>query len=137
MGANGAVGLRWAPIYGKLSLMGELAVHFQLYAWLGVGAAQLHRESLVYCLGRSGATCQSFVTEDRVSVIGPGALGLRFFLADHHAIKVEVRDYSYPDRYLENIVLADALANRPTGDPARNPGLTNLVQLDMGYSFVF
>ncbi len=37
MGVNGSIGARWQPIYGKINLIAELPVHFQLYLWAGGG----------------------------------------------------------------------------------------------------
>ena len=38
MRGNLVGGLRWAPIYGKISLLAELPVHFQAYVSAGAGA---------------------------------------------------------------------------------------------------
>ena len=40
---------RIAPIYGKINLASELAVHFQVYALAGAGAAAFKHESLNMC----------------------------------------------------------------------------------------
>jgi outer membrane beta-barrel protein len=154
MNANGVLGLRWQPIYGKISLMAELPVHYQAYLWLGGGAAMLHRESLTICNTslakctefsdssgdnfRAGAT--PFLTNDKIGPVVSVALGWRFFLNQKHAVKFEIRDYSYLDSYLEGVNRAAALsASNPTGNgvDSKNPGITNLVQFDFGYAFIF
>ncbi len=137
MNGNASLGIRWAPIYGKISLMAELPVHFQAYLWVGGGAAQFHRESLVYCTSGSGSTCNSFLTEDKIGPLGTAAFGFRFFLSPRHSVKLEFRDYAYPDSYYENITRSDAMAGRATGELNRNPGITNLAMFDLGYSFIF
>ncbi|MFZ5468440.1 MAG: outer membrane beta-barrel domain-containing protein [Myxococcota bacterium] len=135
--ANVALGARWAPIYGKISLMAEVPVHFQAYVWLGAGGGTFRRESLVYCQQGTTTSCDVFRTDEKVGPFGAGAIGFRFFVNQKHSLKLEVRDYSFPDSYLEDINRADARAGRDTGTSAANPGLTNLVQFDLGYAFLF
>lgn len=53
MNANGILGVRWQPIYGKLGLLAELPVHFQWYIWAGAGAGTFKRESVVYCTAQA------------------------------------------------------------------------------------
>lgn len=140
LNGNGMVGVRWAPIYGKISLMAELNAHFQAYLWLGAGGGQFHRESITICNQRSGSTCNAFYSEDRVGALASAALGARFFLASRHSLALEVRDYSFPDSYYQNVDRKQAESPAsPTGggELARNAGITNLVQLDVGYSFLF
>src|SRR4051812_32169460 len=107
MNANGILGVRWQPLYGKLSLLADLAVHFQTYLWLGGGFGTFHRESIVYCAGgvdRANGECgNGFLTESKAGPIGSAALGLRFFTHQKGGITLEVRNYLYPDSYLVNI----------------------------------
>jgi outer membrane beta-barrel protein len=138
MNGNAVLGIRWAPVYGKISLMAELPVHFQAYLWLGAGAAQFHRESIVYCTQGSGTNCNAFFTEDKIGPMGTVALGARFFVSPKHSIKLELRDYSYPDSYFDNINRTEAMAGRPDGaTPNKSPGISNLAMIDIGYSFIF
>ena len=149
MKANGAIGVRWAPVYGKISLLAELPVHFQAYLWAGAGAGTFHRQSIVYCAttpdrgtGACGADNDQWLTEDKVSWLGSAAFGMRFFTHQKGAIKIEVRDYMYPDAFLEDIdrtvsEKSGDTTSPATGTPASNPGLINLVLLDIGYTFFF
>lgn len=142
MTANGAIGVRWAPIYGKISLMAELPVHFQAYLWVGGGGALLKRESIVYCTSegrddQGAKVCASFLNETKFSPVVSAAIGARFFVTPKHTVKLEIRDWSYPDSYLVNINRATAMAGGETGEPVKNPGIINLVQFDVGYSYVF
>ncbi len=139
MTANGSVGVRWAPMYGKLSLMAEVPVHFQAYLWLGAGGGQFKRQSLLICVdGRTSGECGEYFTEQKVGPFASGALGLRFFLSSQHALKVELRDFSWPDSYLVDVPRDPARTSRsPAGSNAPNPGVTNLVTVDLGYSFIF
>ncbi|MHB8872687.1 MAG: outer membrane beta-barrel domain-containing protein [Myxococcaceae bacterium] len=137
MTANGAIGIRWAPIYGKISLMAELPVHFQAYVWLGAGGAMLTRESIVYCVSGGGKVCNQYLQEDKFSPVATAAIGARFFATPNHSIKLELRDWSYPDAYRWKIDRAAAMAGRETGEDFPNPGIINLVQFDVGYSYIF
>lgn len=120
---HGVVGARFQPIYGKFNLMGELPVHFQVWLWAGGGVAYLERESVAFCATPAGRGCAAFATQTGGSPLVSVALGLRFFLPQGHALKLEVRDWSYLDSYLT----------------FRGPrtGVTNLVQFEVGYAFIF
>ncbi|MEW6431926.1 MAG: outer membrane beta-barrel domain-containing protein [Myxococcota bacterium] len=150
MKANGIVGLRFQPIYGKINLMAELPVHFQLYGWAGGGAGLFGRESLVICPVKVNANeCGEYFTESKVSPIVSLALGFRFFIpgvtsagnvvGQKHGIKLEVRDWSFLDSYYVGVDRASSNAGNPTAGGALSPnaGITNLVMIDLGYSFIF
>lgn len=150
MKANGIVGLRFQPIYGKINLMAELPVHFQLYGWLGGGAGMFGRESLVICPVKTNASeCGEYFTETKVSPIVSLALGFRFFIpgvtstgnvvGQKHGIKLEVRDWSFLDSYYVGVDRSMSNAGNPTagGMLSPNAGITNLVMIDIGYSFIF
>jgi outer membrane beta-barrel protein len=140
MKGNGVLGLRWAPIYGKLGLMSELPVHFQFYLWGGGGAGSFQRTSVVICnqvTSRSDGTCGAWASESKTSWLASAAVGFRFFTSENQGLRLEVRDYSYPDSFKVNIDRRLSEAGQPTGTPASSPGLTNLVLFDLGYSFIF
>jgi outer membrane beta-barrel protein len=142
MNGNLALGARWMPIYGKVNLLGDIPVHFQAYLWAGGGVANFVRESVAYCqqvapdgtLARG--TCSAPLVERRAGVIGSAAAGMRFFVHKGGALRLELRDYLYPDSYRVRIVRADAEAGRTTGTVV-NSGITNLVMADVGYTFIF
>lgn len=154
MNLHGVVGARWAPIYGKLSLLADDTAHFQAYLWGGGGLASLRRQSVIQCtrvVDRSLGICDNrtdpydastatenyWLTETRVAPVVSGAVGFRFFLAGGHAIRFELRDWVFTDQYRVNVVREDWEAGRESGEPAANPGLTHLVQFDIGYTFIF
>jgi outer membrane beta-barrel protein len=155
MNLHGVVGARWAPIYGKLSLLADESAHFQAYLWGGGGLASLRRQSVIQCtrvqdrdmgvcdnradpLDASTATENYWHTETRVAPVASGAVGFRFFLAGgKHALRFELRDWVFMDQYRVNVLREDWEAGRESGEPASNPGLTHLVQFDIGYTFLF
>jgi outer membrane beta-barrel protein len=140
MKGNAIIGVRWAPIYGKISLLAELPVHFQTYVWAGGGVGSFHRQSVVYCqqqpTGMSGdLQCGSWLTDNKVQPLASAAIGFRFFTGQRGALTLEVRDYLFPDSYLTGIETAVAESGGQTGVPAQSPGLINLVVFNLGYTF--
>jgi outer membrane beta-barrel protein len=136
MKANAVAGVRWAPLYGKLSLFGDTSVRFQAYLWAGAGVAMLHRQSVVYCsdvVDRANGICGDWLTQDRTAFLGSAALGMRFFSGPQGALRLEVRNYLFKDTYLVNIDRTVSEAGGATGQPAS--GVQNLVLFDLGYSF--
>lgn len=127
---------RWQPIYGKVNLVTELPVHFQLYLTAGGGMVGLHRESTLYYQGGQ------FLEEDRQSFAIAGGGGMRFWLADWAMFKVELLDIAYPDQYLEQVSRYQASLEAPGAEPlagqeAASPGWTNLLFINVGTSFQF
>jgi len=155
MNLHGVLGARWAPIYGKLSLLADESAHFQAYLWGGGGMASLRRQSVIQCtrvVDRNLGVCDNrtnlddsttatenyWRTESRMAPVVSGAVGFRFFLGGgQHALRVELRDWVFMDQYRTNVLREDWEAGRESGEPVKNPGLTHLVQFDIGYSFLF
>ena len=140
MKANALAGIRWSPIYGKISLVAELPVHFQFYLWAGGGVGHFRRQSLVFCQQLSEVTpgtfrCGGWRTDSRVRGVASAAVGWRVFTGQRGSLLVELRNYLFADSYLVGIDKSVAGANGQTGTPARSPGLINLVLLDFGYTF--
>src|SRR5689334_16912330 len=77
----GAFGVaRVAPIYGKFNLASELRIHFQAFLLGGLGAAQVHRESVNLCADPGTGSCQSFQKSDSVAGVGLVGAGFRFYV---------------------------------------------------------
>jgi len=76
----------WTPFYGKVNLFGEKVLHFDFELLLGVGGVLAQTppspDGLV-----AAASGFDFA-------LGPG-IGEHFFLSEHVAIAVELRDYIY------------------------------------------
>src|SRR6476661_1064839 len=71
MNANGILGVRWQPLYGKLSLLADLAVHFQTYLWVGGGFGTFHREQGGATGQRGGGPAVLHAPEGRHHAGGP------------------------------------------------------------------
>lgn len=152
MGPNAVIGLRWQPIYGKINIVSEFALHFQVYAWLGGGAALMGRDSVMICNQKGTGGCAKFYGEggalfgnDGDLTVGPlvsAALGMRFAVPrfmGRNTIKIEVRDYSFLDSYYTGVdnVAAYNPGNPTGGGKRQQAGVTNQVFIDIGYAFVF
>ncbi|MEE2903416.1 MAG: outer membrane beta-barrel domain-containing protein [Myxococcota bacterium] len=68
--------LGWAPIYGKISLLGESIIHFDTYFTAGLGA---------------------FATDSGMNPAVNFGIGQRYFLNDWLVGRVEIRDYVFND----------------------------------------
>jgi outer membrane beta-barrel protein len=98
---------RWAPIYGKFNLAGEVSVHFQAFVLGGVGAGQVHRESVNLCADPGSSTCQNFQSGNQVRPAGELGAGFRFYLGQKFSLRSEVRAYLFPSSYKQNNDLTD------------------------------
>jgi outer membrane beta-barrel protein len=154
MNLHGVAGVRWAPIYGKLSLLADLPVHFQAYLWGGAGLGSFTRQSIIQCtnvvnrdlgicddrsdpLDRDTANQNYWVNESRVAPVVSASVGFRFFVREQHGLRFEVRDWVFQDQFRVGMSREDWEAGRESGTPAQSPGLTHLVQFDLGYTFLF
>lgn len=109
-GAEGA----FAPVYGKLNLLAELPVHFDLAILAGADLVTYQKavDAQTAALGAPG---------NDSSVGGHVGLGMRFFFAGFMGLRFEVRDYLYSAR----------IGN--TGESH----LQNQLFVDLGLSFFF
>lgn len=137
MKLNGLLGVRWAPIYGKFSLLGELPIHFKAYLWAGAGAARMHRESILICTTPGTNGCDQFLSQSRTAPIVSAALGIKLFTHRSGAIRLELRDYSFRDAFLVDVDRERAKAGGSPGTDSKSPGLTHIAQVDIGYTLQF
>lgn len=110
---------RWAPIYGKINLVGETVVNFDFYGIGGLGIAQKVNYYACAPAGENDPVCPGDPTQ-RVAarkgvnevkftpVIGAGA---DFFITHGMALKLDLRDALYLD-------------NLPDYDPTDNVPVT-------------
>ena len=142
---GGSLGVRFAPVYGKMSIFAEVPLHFQFYLLAGVGASGLKYESLNFCVARAGPTssvCNAYRADSAVGLTGQLGLGMRVFLADSIAVKLELRDFIYSDNYLTGVDLsagskcASSLTD-PACGTAASPGAVTTALFSGGVSYLF
>jgi outer membrane beta-barrel protein len=142
---NTAAGLRWAPLYGKLNLFADMPVHFQMYLGAGAGVAGLRRESVTYCLAPAATDattgtklCDQPLVENRISPLAQFGGGMRFWLGPKAVLKLEARDYTFPDKYQVNINRAQAATGDPAaGQQVSSPGFEHVIFVSAGVSYIF
>lgn len=78
-GLNGV----WNPIHGKISVLGEKLSHFDMALYFGAGMIG----TKVY---------KGHVEKNKYSVYGNVGAGLRFYLSDSSALRLDYRHFFYP-----------------------------------------
>jgi outer membrane beta-barrel protein len=81
--------LAWSPVYGKLAILAEVPVHFDL-SILG-GADWISYDEVLSAAVAAGGTKPGKVS----SIGGHLGLGMRLFLSRLMALRLEVKDYVY------------------------------------------
>jgi outer membrane beta-barrel protein len=82
----GGADVQWAPIYGKISLLAETFVHFDMYGVAGASVVQYRGPS-----GGVGSTSQMTAGANL-------GIGFRFFLNRYMTLRTEVRDLIYVEK---------------------------------------
>ncbi|RKG98188.1 outer membrane beta-barrel domain-containing protein [Corallococcus sp. CA047B] len=103
----GGADVQWAPIYGKLSLLAEKFVHFDMYGILGASVVQYRGPETTLVDGQAIAGGKSYLTGG-----GNIGVGLRFFFNRWMTLRTELRDLIYVEKgreptptYLRNQIL--------------------------------
>lgn len=127
-------GIRWSPIYGKLSLASVLPIHIGAYASLGGGFIGTQRRSMVRCTevldtdGDGAADSHNCEVRQDARPSASGSFGLRFYFADWLAFRAEVKAFFFGDNYTLDI----------GGTNQREiTGLTTALTFLLGASFYF
>ncbi|AFE06435.1 hypothetical protein COCOR_05549 [Corallococcus coralloides DSM 2259] len=112
----GGVDVQWAPIYGKLSLLAEKFVHFDMYGVVGATVVQYKGPAESLSDGTPVAGSKSYLTGG-----GNVGVGLRFFFNRWMTLRTELRDIIYVEK---------------GRDPTPNY-LRNQILFELGLSFFF
>lgn len=83
----------WAPIYGKLNMLGEKVLHFDGYVVAGVDYIS-YQDVLAKADAQSAAKAGS-APGSVGSVGGHVGLGMRIFMNEFAAVRLEMKDYIY------------------------------------------
>jgi len=90
--------VRWAPVYGKLNLIGEKVLNFDFYGVAGLGL--LSGQQYYATLDESGKQ-DALALQDVGAKAHPNVnlgLGFNFFLSSSVALKLDGRSYLYIDK---------------------------------------
>ncbi|MHB1846823.1 MAG: outer membrane beta-barrel domain-containing protein, partial [Deltaproteobacteria bacterium] len=145
-GPNAELGLRWEPIYGKLSLLTELPIHFKWYLQAAAGVAQFSRTSVDFCAtydpnaaGGQGDCAQNAsgyetAYQTQYSWLGSVATGLRFMFLGRGGLTLGLRDYLWGDSYATSFT-ANQFGSTPPAPTAH--GVTSSLFADIGLGWTF
>ena len=94
MGATFAA--RWAPFYGKINLIGETVLNFDVYGVAGMGMLSLQSYYAVYDKNIDQAPFTNLVINEKKVVLTPNfGMGLNFFINQTMSLKIDGRSYFY------------------------------------------
>ena len=89
---------RWAPVYGKINLLGERVLNFDLYGVAGLGLLSINEYYATYTEegGVPSASLGTAIKKNKVPVnLG---VGMDFFVSSSVAVKIDARSYLYLDK---------------------------------------
>jgi outer membrane beta-barrel protein len=91
--------LRWAPVYGKINLLGEQVLNFDFYGTLGLGLLSIAEYYATYDEGfNSGASTSPLMLSppnSKYTVPVNVGVGFDFFVSQTVALKLDARSYLY------------------------------------------
>jgi len=95
---SGIFAAQWAPIYGKINLLGETILNFDLYGVVGLGMLSIQKGYARYDAASEGPIPVKLEQADREAKF-PLALGtgLNFFVNQSVAVKLDARSLLYFD----------------------------------------
>ncbi len=121
---------RWAPVYGKINLIGEQVLNFDFYGTAGLGMLSINKYYAKYDPNQTDPNLPpTNVEPDQNKAVIPINLGvgLDFFVNSSVAVKLDARNYMYVDK-------------KPTYDPdnpATESRLYNAFIASVGVSVFF
>ena len=89
---------RWAPVYGKINLIGERVLNFDLYGIAGLGMLSVSKYYAKYDESKAGTgEAPTFLEKQGAEpMVTPNlGLGFNFFLSQSVALKLDARSYLY------------------------------------------
>lgn len=89
---------RWSPIYGKINLIGESVLNFDLYGTAGLGMLSLKKYDAVYSDAQAEQGLPPAVLENPQNDVAPAinlGLGMNFFVTSAIAVKLDARNFFY------------------------------------------
>jgi outer membrane beta-barrel protein len=90
LGATFAV--RWSPVYGKISLIGEGILNFDVYGVAGIGMLSTN---LFYAQYNDAVGVELSIPQRQLRIPVNLGMGINFFLSQRTALKIDARSYLY------------------------------------------
>jgi len=89
--------LRWAPVYGKINLLGERVLNFDFYGTLGLGLLSRAEYYATYNEQWDGSDSVVTLSPPQSTYTVPANIGIGFdfFVSQSVAIKLDARSYLY------------------------------------------
>jgi outer membrane beta-barrel protein len=106
-------GLAWAPLYGKINLVGETVLNFDFYAFVGAGMVSKNNYIATYDEAADPATGDIVLLtpqQSEVKVAPYIGIGQNYFLNQFMAFKIDLRAAFYVDnapQYDPNVPVAE------------------------------
>jgi outer membrane beta-barrel protein len=97
---SGLFGIAWAPLYGKINLVGETVLNFDFYGFAGVGMVTKHNYIATYDENgnlETGDIVLLTPQQNEAKVAPSLGVGLNFFLNQMMAFKIDLRSAFYID----------------------------------------
>jgi outer membrane beta-barrel protein len=93
------IAARWAPVYGKINLLGERVLNFDFYGTAGLGLLTIDKYYAVYDEDAPEGVVPTKLEVVEVKPVLPLNLGvgMDFFLSSSVALKIDARNYLYID----------------------------------------
>ncbi len=90
---------RWAPVYGKINLIGERVLNFDWYLALGAGMLSIQKYYAVYSETPTADGSTTALTDlgKGGKFAGNVGMGMDFYLSGSVALKLDARSYLYVD----------------------------------------
>jgi outer membrane beta-barrel protein len=150
-GFNAQLGARWEPVYGKLSLLTTVPIHFKWYLDADVGISQFTRNSLYYCQNYSlsddncvsnnpsdpGNSTYQTVQGSRWSWIASIGTGMRFIFLQKASLLIGFREYLWNDYYQTGFTGKDFYPEGTGNAGKTQHGITPTLFVDLGLSWTF
>jgi len=88
---------RWAPVYGKINLIGERVLNFDFYLVGGLGMLSVSKYYATYDSDTGGTVVSNQPEKKAVVPVNLG-FGMNFFANGSMAVKLDARSYLYADK---------------------------------------
>ena len=89
---------RWTPVYGKINLVGQSVLNFDLYGTGGLGMLSLKSYQAVYSEERASQGLSPAALTEPSNKVAPAlniGLGVDFFITGSIAVKLDARNFFY------------------------------------------